>query len=212
MDSGHESESLLEWRGLVCAFGEHEVFRGFSGTLRAGERVRIVAPSGKGKTSFFDMLLGFARPAAGEIRLLGRALDAVPRAELRATVGAVLQEPDLGVEGTVRAAVMRPFAFRANRAAAPTPARLAAAFAAFGLSEALLDERIASVSGGERQRLACVVAWLLPRRVLLLDEPFSALDAANARRVAAAFADRTVLYTTHADPVPDFATREVTLP
>lgn len=203
---------LLEWENVTCAFGEKVVFEGFSGTLREGERVRVAAPSGKGKTSFFAMLLGFARPTVGEIRLLGRPLDKVARVDLRKTVGAVLQEPDLGVEGDVRAALMRPFAFRANRASTPTPNRLAEALEKFGLSESLLETRIASVSGGERQRLACVAAWLLPRRILLLDEPFSALDESNARRLAAAFADRTVLYTTHADPVPDFATREVALP
>lgn len=203
---------VLAWRDVTCAHGAHVVFSGFSGRLDAGERVRLVAPSGAGKTSFFDLLLGFARPAAGEIRLLGRRLDEMPRTEARACVGAVLQEPDLGGVGTVREALRAPFAFRVNRAAAPSEELLAETLGRLGLPRAVLDAPAASVSGGERQRLACAAALLLPRRAWLLDEPFAALDAANARRVAEAFADRTLLYTTHADPVPGFATREVALP
>lgn len=202
---------LLEWKNLKCAFGDHEVFSGFSGTLSGGERVRVVAPSGAGKTSFFNMLLGLETPAEGTILLQGRPLDSIPRAEMRACVGAVLQEPDFGVVGTVRQALLAPFAFKANRSASPTNELLVESLAKVALPPTILDAEIASVSGGERQRLACVVAMLLPRKVLLLDEPFSALDEENARLVANAFSNRTVLYTTHADPVPDFATREVVL-
>lgn len=205
---------LLEWNNLSCVFGGRTVFCGFSGTLAEGERVRVTAPSGCGKTSFLSMLLGFLVPSSGTIFLEGTPLASVPTAKLRAAMAAVPQEVDFGQTGTVQEALLQPFSYRLNRLCKPSVETLAAACRRFLLPDGVLSAAVSSLSGGEKQRIACIIALLLPRRILLLDEPFSALDAASAQRVADAFAadrNRALLYVTHTDVVPDFATRTIPL-
>ena len=60
-------QHIVAWNNLKCAFDGRVVFEGFSGSLDAGERVRVAGPSGCGKTSFLSMVLGFLKPAEGTI-------------------------------------------------------------------------------------------------------------------------------------------------
>ena len=204
---------ILEWKNLACRFGDRTVFRGFSGTLAEGERVRVMAPSGCGKTSFLMMALKLLAPAEGSLALDGKAYAGLSFAHLRRAIAAVPQEAELADEPTVRGVIEAPFGYRLNRGVRPSEAAVRAGLAAFALDPSILDRDPASLSGGEKQRIACLVALLLPRRVLLLDEPFSALDPDSARAVARAFADsgRAILYVTHVDLVPSFPTRTIDL-
>ena len=195
---------LIEWEDVSCAFDGRTVFEGFSGALGLGERVRVTGPSGCGKTTFLSMILGFVAPASGTIRVDG---------DIREVAAFVPQEADLGVHGTVKEWVDGVFAYRRNRAAKPLRETVEATFAALRLKANVLDEGVAALSGGEKQRVAVAVALLLPRRALILDEPFSALDEQAARAVARQLVEpvRAILYTSHADILPGFATREVAL-
>lgn len=194
---------LIEWKDLSCAFDGRTVFKGFSGSLGSGERVRVTGASGCGKTTFLSMVLGFIAPASGTI------VDG----DIRELAAFVPQEADLGVHGTVQEWVDGVFAYRRNRAAKPPREAVDATLAALRLKANILSEGVAALSGGEKQRVAVAVALLLPRRMLILDEPFSALDEQSARAVARQLVEsgRAILYTSHADILPDFATREVAL-
>ncbi len=195
---------LITWDNLKCVFDGRTVFAGFSGSLDAGERVRVAGPSGCGKTSFLSMVLGFLQPAAGTISCSD---------DIRALASYVPQEADFGMCGTADEWIRRVFSYRRNRSCGVTDADVAAGLERLRLPAKILETRVASLSGGEKQRIAIAVAALLPRRVLILDEPFSALDEATARVVADELAklDRAILYTSHVDIAPGFATREVTL-
>jgi ABC-type sulfate/molybdate transport systems ATPase subunit len=145
-------------------------------SLRVGaETVALIGPSGAGKTSLLRAVAGLERPRAGRISL-GREcwFDAEQRLDVRAErrhVGYLPQNyglfPHLTVAGNVR------FAAGHNR-----PDLLARV----GI-EHLAGVRPAQLSGGERQRAALARALARDPRVLLLDEPFGALDAINRRRV-----------------------------
>ena len=195
---------LISWDNLKCAFDGRVVFEGFSGSLDAGERVRVAGPSGCGKTSFLSMVLGFLKPTAGTITYSD---------DIRAPASYVPQEADFGMCGTADEWIRRVFSYRRNRGCGVTDAAVAAWLERLRLPPAVRTTRVASLSGGEKQRIAIAVAALLPRRVIILDEPFSALDEATARVVADELAklDRAILYTSHVDIAPGFATREVTL-
>jgi molybdate transport system ATP-binding protein len=142
--------------------------------LSAGPVTVLFGPSGAGKSTVLRALAGLDRPDAGTIRFAGETwFDAAAGVHVppqRRRVGLVFQEgalfPHLTVEGNVGYGVPR--ATRAARVAEVAPL--------VGI-EPLLRRRPASLSGGERQRVALARA-LAPRpRLLLLDEPLSALDA-----------------------------------
>lgn len=200
-DSGNR---IFFWKDLACSFDGRTVFSDFSGTLGKGERLRVTGPSGSGKTTLLNMLLGFVRPSAGTVETRG---------DIRALAAYVPQEPDFGTAGTVREWIDTVFSYRRNRAARPPREKLVGLLAELGLAANILDESVVAVSGGEKQRIAIAVALLLPREAMVLDEPFSALDAESAARVAKALkaSGRAIVYASHADAVAGFATREVAL-
>ena len=195
---------LISWTNLKCAFDGRIVFEGFSGSLDTGERVRVAGPSGCGKTSFLSMVLGFLKPTEGTITCSD---------DIRALASYVPQEADFGMCGTADEWIRRVFSYRRNRGCGVTDAAIAAWLERLRLPPSVLTTRVASLSGGEKQRIAIAVAALLPRRVIILDEPFSALDEATANVVADELKKlgRAILYTSHVDIAPGFATREVTL-
>lgn len=174
--------------------------------IAAGEHIAIVGPSGGGKTTLVDLLLGFHQPDSGTIRLDGRELRTIAPFDLRRQMAVVLQEPLL-LEGSVA----ENLAFGAcDREQATTPrlwrALEAAQAAAFvrqlpnGL-DTRLGERGTRLSGGERQRLAIARALLREPRILILDEASAHLDAESEAALNDALrtvlAGRTALVISH---------------
>ncbi len=160
-------------------------------TVAPGEIALVVGPSGSGKTSVLRALAGLVRPETGTVVCGGRTwFDADGRTDLRPRdreVGVVVQE--LGLLPHLSA--WRNVAFATDRGrGAPRRSRHERRTDAVGRLERLgladrADARPADLSGGERQRVALARALARPVGALLLDEPFSALDA-EAHDVAAA--------------------------
>ncbi|MDR7144213.1 ABC transporter ATP-binding protein [Rhizobium sp. BE258] len=163
-------QPLLDIRDLSCRLGTVAVLDGISLQLHAGEFVSILGPSGAGKSTLFRILTGSVAKTGGSIRMNGNALDSETR----------------------------PFAFMPQRDAL-MPWRRLLANAALGLEMAGMSRRDASaeitpllaefglegferswpheLSGGMRQRVALLRTVVQQRPILLLDEPFGALDA-----------------------------------
>ncbi len=157
-------------------------------TVRPGETVALVGPSGAGKTTIFQLLMRFFDPDAGRLTLDGIDLRALARSDLRGQLALVPQEPVI-FAATARENIRfgRPGASDAEIEAA------ARAAAAHDFLEKLpqgydtyVGERGVMLSGGQRQRIAIARAILRDAPVLLLDEATSALDAESERAVQAA--------------------------
>jgi len=148
-------------------------------SLESGAFCAIVGPSGCGKTTLLRMLLSIEQPTRGEIRLDGAKLAPEPRADRgvvfqRYSVFAHLRVIDnvvLGLDFTSRTGLGRLLGAARRRALAEAEALLEAV----GLT-ASRDKYPAQLSGGMQQRLALAQALILKPRLLLLDEPFGALD------------------------------------
>lgn len=174
----------------------------------------IVGPSGAGKSTLFACLAGLARPDRGRIAMCetvffdaARGIDLAPRAR---RLGVVFQDGLLFPHMSVRKNLL----YGARR---PDPARLDRLVAVLGLG-ALLARRPASLSGGERGRVAIGRALMSEPRLLALDEPLSALDPERRAEALDLFAEVQrvsgvpMLYVSHAsDEIRRLADRVVAL-
>ncbi|MBI1394122.1 MAG: molybdenum ABC transporter ATP-binding protein [Alphaproteobacteria bacterium] len=172
LDDALEIDARLALRDLSLSFRMEWKAEGCLG---------VVGASGAGKTTLLRLIAGLERPDDGRIRfgdeIWCSGPDGVFAPPHRRRVGFVFQDarlfPHLSVDGNLRYAARR---------AGVGPDKMMEAVDAFGL-EPLLDRRPATLSGGERQRAAIARAILSAPRLLLLDEPLSALDAGRRREI-----------------------------
>ena len=147
--------------------------------IGAGECVALVGPSGCGKSTLARLIVGLDSASAGRMRLEGRQYRGRDLAPLqRASLSLVFQDPfgSFDPRMTIAASLGEPLRLLGPMDRAGHEARLAAAIAEVGLDPAMLGRYPHEFSGGQRQRLAIARAMVTRPRLLVLDEPVSALD------------------------------------
>jgi len=180
---------------LSKAFAGRAVLDGLDLEIAAGEAVALTGANGAGKTTLLGCLAAALRPTSGEIRWFGHSTRDV---SLRRWIGMVAHESGLYPHLTLHENLM----FAARMAGIGSPAGHADRWLALtGLAPhaAVLPTRL---SRGMRQRLAIARAMIHDPPILLLDEPFTALDAAGAEWLLTLLTDRrdrghTILFITH---------------
>ena len=143
--------------------------------IRTGEVVALVGPSGCGKTTTLKMINRLIEPTSGSIRVLGEDQRAVPAHELRRRIGYVIQQIGLFPHRTIRrniAMVPELLGWDAER----MTSRTSELVDLVGLDPDLLDRYPAELSGGQQQRVGVARALAADPPVLLMDEPYSAVD------------------------------------
>jgi spermidine/putrescine transport system ATP-binding protein len=167
-----ESRPMIEIRGVTRSYGPFKALDDANLTIREGEFFSLLGPSGCGKTTLLRMIAGFDNPTTGSIHIDGQSMDGIP-ANRRPT-NMVFQSyaifPHLNVEQNVA------YGLKRQRLGATEERRLVEeALGQVSLSG--LGKRGATeLSGGQRQRVALARALVMRPKVLLLDEPLSALD------------------------------------
>ncbi|TGN55701.1 sulfate ABC transporter ATP-binding protein, partial [Paracoccus liaowanqingii] len=167
--------------GMTKRFDRTEVLRGIDLDVADGELVALLGPSGSGKTTLLKIIAGLEWPDAGQLSVAGQ--DWLQLAARDRRIGFVFQHyalfPHMSVRDNIAFGLtVRP---RADRPAKPQIAARADELMAFLQIDHLADRYPAQLSGGQRQRVALGRALAIKPRVLLLDEPFGALDAAIRR-------------------------------
>jgi len=185
--------ALLEVRDLhVRLGGRHgtvarHVLRGVDLDIAPGEIVGVVGETGSGKTTLARTILGLEAPAAGRVTFDGQDLTRLGEGRRRRAfrraghVQLVFQDPLRALDPGLRIVdvVTEGLAVRTRLSLARRRAAAMQALALVGLTSALLDRVPGDISGGQRQRVAVARALVTRPRLIVLDEPVSALDAAT---------------------------------
>jgi len=182
--------------------------RGVTLSIDRGERVAVVGANGSGKSTLQLALGGLVDPSAGTVRYFGQTTDAE---RVRDRLGVLLQDPDDYLfNATVREDLeYGPAQLGMSRQAADE--RIGRLAADLGLTD-LLDRPPFRLSGGEKQRAAVASVLAFDPDVLLLDEPFGAVDAHYRERVRELMADHegtVVVFTPSLDLAAELADRVV---
>jgi putative spermidine/putrescine transport system ATP-binding protein len=168
-----QTGTRVELRGITKAFGAQHVLRAFDLDIQPGEFVSLLGPSGCGKTTALRILSGLETADAGSVVFAGHDVSDVP--VNRRDIGMVFQSYSLFPH--LRVVDNTAFGLRRRGVAKQEAAtRAVEALSLVGLAD-YVDRYPHQLSGGQQQRVALARALVTEPRVLLLDEPLSALDA-----------------------------------
>lgn len=161
---------------------------GVSVQLMAGKSLGVVGESGSGKSTFARAVMALETPTSGSVRLLGRDLHRLPSGELRRArrdFQMVFQDPygSLDPRQTVARIVAEPLTAIGHVDRAEQRARVAAMLQQVGLRDADMDKFPHEFSGGQRQRIAIARALITHPKLIVADEPVSALDVSVQAQV-----------------------------
>jgi osmoprotectant transport system ATP-binding protein len=195
--------AVIRTQALGKRFGESWAVRDFDLEIESGETVVLIGPSGCGKTTTLRMLNRLIEPSTGKIEVLGQDIRAVDPAMLRRRIGYVIQDVGLFAHYTVRrnvALVPELLGWDRHR----IDERVDQLLTLLGLSPAEFRDRYPrQLSGGQRQRVGIARALAADPSLVLLDEPFGALDPITRESVQSEFLalsrqlDKTFVMVTH---------------
>jgi len=193
--------NALELHSLSKTYGAHKALDNVSLSVPAGSRTVIVGPSGSGKTTLLRMIAGFEFPDSGRLTLNGQTLvdstHEVPAHQR--LIGYVPQDGALFPHMTVAANI----GFGLSTKGSERQQRIAELMDSVALDSTMAERWPHELSGGQQQRVALARALAQQPRLMLLDEPFSALDTglrANMRKLVASLlaqAGVTTILVTH---------------
>lgn len=166
------STSFIHFEDVSKAFGTAKVVDALSLHVRQGEFVSLLGPSGSGKTTLLMMLAGFEAPTGGAIHVDGKRIERLP--PYKRDMGVVFQSYALFPHMTVAENIEFPLKMR-GVARAEREARVLRALELVQLSH-LKDRKPSQLSGGQQQRIALSRSIVYEPKVVLMDEPLSALD------------------------------------
>ena len=202
-DETSKNEAVIEFRNVAYRFaGGQELLNGLKLEVRRGETLVLLGRSGSGKTTTLKLINDLASPTAGEVRVEGRATTEWDSIRLRRGIGYVIQDAGLFPHFTVER----------NIALVPTieqwpaeriRARVSELLQLVGLDAGLAKRYPKELSGGQRQRVGVARGLAADPPILLMDEPFGALDPITRAELQKEFLalqqrlQKTVVFVTH---------------
>lgn len=167
-----QSRTTVSVEGAVVKYRDHTILHDLSLQIQEGEFLTLLGPSGCGKTTLLNLIAGFAQANSGEIFIDQQNVTNLPPHKRQ--IGIVFQNyalfPHMDIERNIG------YGLRMRGVPAPEIAERVKATMALVKLDGLGHRRPRELSGGQQQRVALARALIIEPRVLLLDEPFSALD------------------------------------
>ena len=192
--------TLIEFRNIKKSYGEKVVMENFDLQVDRGEFVTIIGSSGCGKTTALKMVNGLIHPDQGDILIDGENIREKDQTQLRRNIGYAIQGSVLFPHMTVEQNISYVPDLLNGRNRAKTKAAVSKWMKIVGLDEELKERYPAELSGGQQQRVGIARALAASPEILLMDEPFGAVDEITRgqlqeellRRPATSFVERLV--------------------
>ncbi len=193
----------IEMRNVSAAYGSHEVLRRVSLVVERGEFLVIIGPSGCGKTTLLKLINGLVLPAAGEVLVEGERLSACGLTDLRRRIGYAVQGAKLFPHMTVQDNIC--YVPCLDKKLSKEDKRVLAErmLAMVELPTELAGRFPRQLSGGQKQRVGIARAMAASPDILLMDEPFGAVDEITRRTLQGELSDLqkktgiTIVFITH---------------
>lgn len=166
---------MITYNKISKSYQDKILFNKLTIQIDSGSKTVIHAPSGSGKTTLIKMLLGFDTPDSGSISIDNQVLDKHSLHNIRKKIAYVSQDADLNLN-TIDIILDEIFNYKVNKHITNYQQQFVVLAREFGLDHKTLHQHVNQLSGGERQRVSLIIALLLDRDIIILDEITSGLD------------------------------------
>ena len=174
-------EECIRFDRVTVRYGSHTALDHFALTIGTGELLTIIGRSGCGKTTALRLINGLLSPNEGTVFVFGRDVSKADLIALRRSIGYAIQDVGLFPHMTVRENVAYVPSLSRAWTRTETPEKVEQLLKTVGLSPDMAKRYPHELSGGQRQRVGIARALAATPRVLLMDEPFGAVDEITRR-------------------------------
>ncbi len=191
---------MIEYRNISKRYNDKYIIENFNLTVNQGEFITIVGSSGSGKTTILKMVNGLVKPTSGEILVGGKSISEQDIIELRRSIGYAIQGSILFPHLTVEQNIAYVPHLKGDK---NIKVLIKQWIKAVGLNEEMLSRYPSELSGGEQQRVGIARAMITNPPIILMDEPFGAVDEITRSQLQKlikelhADSGATILFITH---------------
>lgn len=189
------NQLILSIENLSKKFGEKVITNNLSFKVNKGEKIALKGLSGQGKSTILNIILGFENKDSGSIFFENKELNPENIQSIRKNIAWLPQS--LNIDTTVEELINNIKEYKSNQLEFD---KMDEMLTFFNLDKEILKQSFQRLSGGEKQRIGIIISLLLNRKLIILDEPVSAMDAnIKAKTIDFLFnnSDLTILSTSH---------------
>lgn len=175
--------SVIKLKDITMSYGDSEILKDFNLEVEQGTFLTIIGSSGCGKTTALKLMNGLLTPEKGSVFINGTDIAAADGNELRRNIGYVIQEIGLFPHMTIEKNISYVPNLYKTKDKAAIAARVRELAKIVGLDAEMLSRYPSELSGGQRQRVGIARALMNSPKIILMDEPFGAVDEITRKRL-----------------------------
>lgn len=193
-----EDDVLIKIEKANLKFNDKTIFNDLNFNINKGEKVIIRAHSGRGKSTLLKVIMGFQKLTSGKVEVGGLELNISNIEKIREKISYLPQSINFRNQ-TIKEVIESIFSFKKNRSMKVDNEKLMFLIEELKLEKDILEKNFDFLSGGEKQRVALIIAFLMNKEIILLDESIASLDVVLKERVMQYLLqlDKTVILVTH---------------